>query len=54
VTALAIGGVGLVSFVLTKELHWSRSSSAIACVCLMTAIVLVSYRLRIQNIRRPS
>jgi hypothetical protein len=53
-TGLAVAGVGLVSFVLTKELHWSRSISTIVCVCLITAIVLVSYRLRLNNLKRPS
>jgi hypothetical protein len=53
-TGLAIAAVGLVSFVLTKELHWSRSISTVVCVCLITVIVLASYRLRMQNIRRPS
>jgi hypothetical protein len=53
-TGLAIAGVGLVSFVLTKELHWSRSISTVVCVCLITAIVLVSYRLRLNNLKRPS
>jgi predicted RND superfamily exporter protein len=53
-TGLAIAGVGLVQFVLTKELHWSRSVSIGVTVCLITAIVLVSYRSRLNNLKRPS
>jgi hypothetical protein len=52
-TGLAVAGVGLVQFFLTKELHWSRSIAIGIAVCLITAIVVVSYRLRMNNLNRP-